>query len=110
MGMKSSVAIDSDMRKKLKKMAAILDKSQKDIITEALQDYEIKIGFKFRNDLNSTEPEKNDIDIEKILKHATEVVWKNNPKKKKRQMRLFSGSDTIDEIITQSWDSGLNYE
>jgi hypothetical protein len=45
--------------------------------------------------------------VSKVLKDATELVWKLDPERKAIQQKLSSGTDTIDDYILNNWDSGL---
>jgi ribosomal protein L10 len=114
MGIKSSVAIDTNLRKKLKKLAAILDMTQGEIISQAVEEYEKKVLniYKEEPDQNikaNTDNSSNDSDkfFAEQLKKASEIIWKKNPAKKKKQEELYNGTETIDDFIILSWDSGL---
>ena len=90
MASKSSAAISSELRKKIKKLAAILDKSQGEIIAQAIQDYEKKI-------LSTEETqgfENNDFSVETQvqlqLKKATQIIYQKSPEKRKRDLQTIS--------------------
>ncbi len=105
----TTVAIDQDVRRKLKKLASLLDISQGEVIKQALALMEDKIitgkhpSFtRFSSPARFTKNE-----IEKILVDATKKVWDAKPEIKRIQEKLFSGPETIDDFIINEWDSGL---
>ena len=104
----TTVAIDQDVRKKLKKLASLLDISQGEVIREALALFEDKI-LATRKQIYQISPfKKTDHDeIQRILKDATEKVWAENPEVKIIQEKLYSGPETIDDFILNDWDAGL---
>ncbi|MCK4780446.1 MAG: hypothetical protein KAT57_09680, partial [Candidatus Lokiarchaeota archaeon] len=54
----------------------------------------------------SKEKFKKEIDI--ILQAATDAVWEDDIKTREIQEKLKKGPGTIDEIILNNWESGLN--
>lgn len=103
---KTTVAIDNNLRKIIKKLAAWLDISQGEVIKRAIAEYE-KIVIS--NNIHRTSTKENIVnEIEDILKTATDSVWKNDKKTKEIQEKLKKGSETIDDIILNNWESGLN--
>jgi len=115
MSVKSSVAIDTILRKKLKKLAALLDMTQAEIISHAIDDFEKKILFSGKkipkNEVNpyeNSEINQSPNQIAEQLHEATSIIWQKNPAKKKRQLKLYSGPETIDDFIISSWESGLD--
>lgn len=102
---RTTVAIDKELRKRLKKISAWLDITQAEVIKRSLSLFEREI-FKNKNDRSSKE--KKVISTTKItLKNATEMIWKEDPKRKAIQQKLSSGSETIDDFILDNWDTGL---
>lgn len=106
MGIKSSVTIDIDLQKKLKKLAIILGLTQGDIISKAVDDHEKKVLMKVEDyiDFPNDSDEKdlsNDSDAyyKTQLKKASEIVFKKDPKKKKEQDELYDGRESIDDYI-----------
>lgn len=103
---KTIIAIDSDLRKIIKKLAAWLDISQGEVIKRAIAEYE---KFIVNNNIHLTSNKENIVDeIEKILKTATDSVWKKDKKTREIQEKLKKGNETIDDMILNNWESGLN--
>ncbi len=106
---RTTVAIDKELRKRLKKISAWLDITQAEVIKRSLSLFEKEI-FKNKNiQINDrSSKEKKVISITRIkLKNATETIWKEDPKRKAIQQKLSSGSETIDDFILENWDTGL---
>ncbi len=104
----STVAIDQEVRKKLKKLASLLDQSQGEIIKQALAIFEEKIIMGRRELSESNSPARLEKkQITQILQDATKKVWEANPEIKRIQEKLFSGPETIDDFILNDWESGL---
>ncbi len=104
----TTVAIDQDVRRKLKKLASLLDISQGEVIKQALTLMEDKIitgRQQFPSTGSPTPMAKNE--IAKILEDATKKVWETKPEIKRIQEKLFSGPETIDDFIINEWDAGL---
>jgi len=109
MNSRTTVAIDNELRKKLKKLSAVLDITQAEVIKRALFVYEKEI-FKNKDTTNQEKTinnEKSKIMVEEILKKATEIIWKQDPIRKAIQEKLYKGPETIDDFILNDWDSGL---
>lgn len=105
---KTTVAISQNIRKKLKKLAGILDISQGEVIERALIMFEKAILLDLNEKKISIKKSLvQDIDINKILEDATQKVWANDPECKKIQEKLQTDSETIDNFIITNWDSGL---
>ncbi len=106
---RTTVAIDKELRKKLKKLSAWLDITQAEVIKRALGTFEKELlknkggNTKENNFLNKTSA----ITVKKVLKDATKIVWKMDPERKAIQQKLSSGTDTIDNYILNNWESGL---
>jgi predicted transcriptional regulator len=104
----TTVAIDQDVRRKLKKLASLLDVSQGEVIKQALAILEEKIITGKREPRESNPLARIDKkEIGRILQDATRKVWGANPEIKRIQEKLFSGPETIDDFIINDWDSGL---
>ena len=109
MNSRTTVAIDNELRNKLKKLSAVLDITQVEVIKRALFVYEKEI-FKNKDTSNQEKTinnEKSKIMVEEILKKATEIIWKQDPIRKAIQEKLHKGPETIDDFILNDWDSGL---
>lgn len=102
---KTTVGIDKDLRKKIKKLAAWLNLSQSEIIKRAIAEYEKSVISKIRSQENNKNAIENE--IEKILQTATDLIWTEDPKSKEIQLKLQQGSETIDDFIANNWDFGL---
>ena len=104
MASKSTIAVSPQTRLRLKKLAAILNQTQGDIVEQALNDYEIKIIHSLNPSGNSS---ASDDFVEKILQDATQEVWNADPIHKELQLKLKSSPDTIDDYIIQTWESDI---
>ena len=106
---RTTVAIDKELRKKLKKLSAWLDITQAEVIKRALRTFEKELlknkdgNTKENNSLKKI----SEIAVKKALKEATKIVWKMDPERKAIQQKLSSGTDTIDNYILNNWESGL---
>ncbi|TKJ19211.1 MAG: hypothetical protein CEE43_16205 [Promethearchaeota archaeon Loki_b32] len=105
MTVKTTVAIDSDLRKIIKKLAAWLDISQGEVIRRAIAEFEKSVITK--NVYPNTSKEKVKKEIDAILQAATDAVWEDDIKTREIQEKLKKGPSTIDEVILNNWDSGL---
>lgn len=105
MTVKTTVAIDSDLRKIIKKLAAWLDISQGEVIRRAIAEFEKFVITK--NVYPNTSKEKVKKEIDTILQAATDAVWEVDIKTREIQEKLKKGPSTIDEVILNNWDSGL---
>jgi ribosomal protein L10 len=109
MSSKTTVAIDQNIRKKIKKLSSLLDISQGEVIERALNIFEKEIlkQFNEKKELlgKSTSAEK--LDVKSILEEASKKVWAQDPKRKAIQEKLQTGPETIDDFIITNWDSGL---
>jgi hypothetical protein len=106
---KSSVAVDLELRRKIKRLAAKLDLSQGDIIRIAIADFENRINqgiFPQQNeDLNS-------IKIKQDMHKFTQLVWEEDKEVKQIQEKLNSpledGTEIdLEDIIIRNWKTGL---
>ncbi|MFX0098971.1 MAG: hypothetical protein ACFFCS_05275 [Candidatus Hodarchaeota archaeon] len=107
MPQKSSIAVSSDLRKKIKKLAAILDKPQGEIVSEAIEKFEEEIISRHKKSSNGEEKEFSSDEFDEILDAATRHVWETDPESKEIQEKLESGDETIDDFITNKWETGL---
>ncbi len=106
---RTTVAIDKELRKKLKKLSAWLDITQSEVIRRALAVYEREI-FQTKEEPIKDKEDKNDqsiVLIKNVLRNATETIWKKDPERKAIQQKLSSGIETIDDYILNHWKSGL---
>ncbi|MHA1489555.1 MAG: ribbon-helix-helix protein, CopG family [Promethearchaeota archaeon] len=106
---RTTVAIDEKLRKRLKKLSAWLDITQSEVIRRALALFEEEILQDKALSVKSDLKQKNSIksDISRVLKEATDIIWKMDPKRKSIQQKLTAGSETIDEILLNNWNTGL---
>jgi predicted transcriptional regulator len=108
MASKTTVAIDHTLRKKLKKLASLLDISQGEVISRAISAFEKSILSQMtENKQLMEESHKTEIDVKRILMEATQKVWAQDPERKELQKKLQEGPETIDEFIITNWNSGL---
>ena len=102
---KTTVAIDTDLRRTIKKLAAWLDISQGELIGRAIAQYE-KVILNQGVDLDpSKKSGKGEIDT--ILQAATEAIWSEDPETKAIQQKLQKGPISLDKILLNNWDYGL---
>jgi len=105
---KTTVAIKQDIRRKVKRLASILDVSQGEVIERAVDMFEnsvlSQLSQKKAMEKNSSPGKR---DINKILEDATQKVWDRDPEVKALQEKLQSGPETIDDFILTNWNSGL---
>ncbi len=91
--MPSSVTVDDELRKKLKKLAAELDTTQGEIISRAVSLYEKEIGLK----LYSPNPKARKV-IQRAVKKRKELQWRKLIRK-----ALQSPGPQIDEMRISNW-------
>ncbi|MHA1585592.1 MAG: hypothetical protein ACTSVU_07105 [Promethearchaeota archaeon] len=111
MGIKTTVAVNQSLRKKIKKLALILDTTQSNIIQKAITLLESEIlshnSKEWDATLKISQSKKKIINIPKILENATTKVCSSDPVRKRNQKALLNGPQTIDNFIFSQWDSGL---
>jgi predicted transcriptional regulator len=107
---KTTVAIDPLLRKRLKKIGALLDISQSEVIKRAIDMFEKELlNDSTKKHLKSDESnESADEKIKRILREANEKVCAEDPEHAKIQKKLYKGPITIDDVISTTWDSGLD--
>ena len=105
MTFRTTVAIDSDLRKIIKKLAAWLDISQGEVIRRAIAEYEKAIINKEVYPNTSKDNIKKEITT--ILQEATDAVWEDDTKTREIQEKLKKGPSSIDDVILNNWDFGL---
>ncbi|MHA1519875.1 MAG: hypothetical protein ACTSVZ_12920 [Promethearchaeota archaeon] len=91
--MNSSITVDNDLRKKIKKLAAELDTTQGDIVAQAIQ--------KFEDTLRNSNETHNTI-ARDIIKSATSDNPKLKWRKHIREKCLQPGID-IEELEIRTW-------
>lgn len=105
---KTTVAIDQNIRKKLKKLASVLDISQGKVIERALNVFEKSVLLQLREKKGLAKKSIiENIDVRKVLEEATQTVYASNPELKAIHEKLQTGPETIDDFIITHWDSGL---
>ncbi len=91
--MNSSITVDANLRKKIKKLAAELDTTQGDIVAQAILDFEANLGKTFEK--------QNDV-ARNIMKSTTldnpKLKWRQNIREKCSR----PGID-IEELEIRSW-------
>ena len=104
MSTRSTVAVNSNTRKRLKKLSALLDLPQGEIIKKALEIYEnylfhktTKTPIKLKNKSKS----KSDSEVEKkkvqyILKESLLQLWEQNPDLKALDLKLMAKNEDFD--------------
>ena len=109
MASKTTVAVDQKLRKKIKKLSALLDIPQSAVIEKAIASLEKDMLYnKNPNENNNKTIIKNDkINVSKILEEATQKIWKKDPEREKIQKILQKGSQTIDDFLLNDWITGL---
>ncbi|MHA1236344.1 MAG: ribbon-helix-helix protein, CopG family [Candidatus Hodarchaeales archaeon] len=91
--MPSSVTVDDELRKKLKKLAAELDTTQGDIISQAVSLYEKEIGLK----LYAPDPKARKV-IQRAAKQQKDIQWRKLIRK-----ALLSPGPQIEEMRISNW-------
>lgn len=108
---RTTVAIDDTLRKRIKKLSALLDLSQGEIIAKAIAEYERVVFSGIRQNVKIAKNENNDDNsmknINDIFASATRDIWESDPETKEIQQKLLSMPGTIDDYILDSWDSGI---
>ena len=97
--MPTSITISDQLRKKIKKMAALLDTSQAEIIARAIDEYEKK----FTPSEVFTDPE-----VIIKMKNSSEKIYLKYPERKKRSQRLMQSHDILDSIAPAIWGKDVN--
>ena len=106
MASKTTVAVDQKLRKKIKKLSALMDKTQSAVIEKAIARLEKDLFCNKKQD--KTIIENGNIDVSKILEEATQEIWKKYPELEKNQKILQKGSQTIDDFLLNDWITGLD--
>jgi ribosomal protein L10 len=112
MGTKTTVAVDQELRKKIKKISALLDITQSAVIARAVDNLEIKIMANAKKGLSQSTPvnkktKGNTINVSKILKDATQKIWLLDPEREEIQKILKKGPLSIDDFLMDEWITGL---
>lgn len=102
---KTTVAIDDNLRKTIKKLAAWLDVPQGEVIRRAIKEFE-------KTFLAGTGKKDENIDptltqVQKLYEEATAAVWATDPQSKGIQQRLMRSPEPIDNFILDNWDARL---
>ncbi len=105
MASKTTVAVDQKLRKKIKKLSALLDIPQSAVIEKAITSLEKSMIQNKNPDKINTK--NGNIDVSKILEEATQKIWKKYPEREKNQKILQKGSQTIDDFLLNEWSTGL---
>jgi len=112
MGSKTTVAVDQELRKKIKKISALLDITQSAVIARALANLEKEImadkekGLT-RLILGKKKTQENTINVSQILQDATQKIWQADPEREDIQNKLQRGPHSIDDFIMDEWITGL---
>ena len=108
---RTTVAIDDTLRKRIKKLSALLDVPQGEIIARAIAEYEQVVFNGIRSNAKQLEDKSNNKkslkDMNEIFDAATREIWALDPETKEIQQKLLATPGTIDDYIIDSWDSGL---
>ncbi|MHA1765766.1 MAG: hypothetical protein ACTSVK_05835 [Promethearchaeota archaeon] len=92
---RSTVAVNLKTRQHLKKLSALLDLPQGEIIQKALEIYE-KILFQKPSQIK--QKSGND-EVQNILKKSLTQLWKQDPGRKNLDLKLMSDNEDFDESI-----------
>lgn len=97
--MPTSITIPDQLRKKIKKMAALLDTSQAEIISRAIDEYEMKYL-----------PKKTftDAKVITLVTESSERIYAKYPKRKERAKKLLKTADLMDSISPAVWGIDIN--
>ena len=97
---KTTVAVDQDLRKKIKRISALLNITQSAVIERAIDNLEKEImSTEGKNHTQSRPPIENVLDISEILKEATQKIWERDPEREDIQKKLRKGTQTIDDFL-----------
>ena len=112
MGTKTTVAVDQELRKKIKKISALLDITQSAVIARAVANLEKEIVANPKKGLNQStslkkKTKEKTIDVSKVLKEATQKIWSTDPEREEIQKILQKGPHSIDDFLVDEWTTGL---
>ena len=94
----------------MKKIALFLDLTQNEVIEKALSLLEQNIITQIKESSNKTAPNSSNDPIQNILDIISRKICEIDSNHKKIQEILYSGPETIDDIITSNWITGLGIE
>ena len=97
--MPSSITIPDRLRKKIKKLAALLDTSQSKIISVAIEDYEKKYFLKSDFD---------DPEVVSLLNSISKEIYEKFPERRRRAELLSQSVDILDSISPAIWGKEVN--
>lgn len=97
--MPTSVTIPDELRRKIKKLAAIFDTSQAEIIKIAISEYEQK--FVLKEDFSNPK-------LIDYLNKISKEVFEQNPDRKIRFQKLTAPGISIDSISPAKWGRSVD--
>ena len=97
--MPSSVTISESLRRRIKRLAAIYDTSQADIINTAISEFEKC----HRPYLTINDPE-----LTIFLAKVSEKVHLRDPERKKRYLKLSGPGIQVDDVVPASWGRSVD--
>ncbi|MHA1722954.1 MAG: hypothetical protein ACTSXW_07750 [Candidatus Baldrarchaeia archaeon] len=98
--MVSTVTISEDVRRKIKRLAALLDTSQSKIVEMAIDFYEKEV-------LRKIESEKPNIKVRKVLEEAEKIVNERDPDWARVSEKVKSSIVGIEAYISYRWAEEL---
>jgi len=98
--MVSTVTISEDVRRKIKRLAALLDTSQSKIVEMAIDFYEKEV-------LRKIESKKSNIKVRKVLEEAEKTTSKQDPDWARVSEKVKSSVIGIEAYISYRWTEEL---
>jgi len=98
--MVSTVTISEDVRRKIKRLAALLDTSQSKIVEMAIDFYEKEV-------LRKIESEKPNIKVRKVLEEAEKIVNERDPDWARVSEKVKSSIVGVEAYISYRWAEEL---
>jgi len=96
----TTVTVDDDIRKKLKRLAAVLDATQGEVIERALRLYEEQV-------MRQRSQRKISRSVLEALKEASLRIRRSDPKWARTSRTIETSSVSLEEFIAASWGKEL---
>lgn len=96
----STVTVSDETRRKIKRLAALLDTTQNRIVERAIALFEREI-------LKKQKKKRLNPKVKKALEEAKRIVKERDPEFYERMMKLKSAEIDIEEVISERWGDEL---
>ena len=109
MSSRSTVAVNSNTRRRLKKLSALLDLPQGEIIKNALdilENHLFHTPAKAKTKLKITPPSDSELEkktVQDILNKSLLLLWEKNPDQKALDLKLMAQNDDFEKSIIDDW-------